>query len=124
MSHEEEMRPLVSRNGLYPDISIEDQGSTDQWVRRQPTWYDKFFKLTERGSSVKTEMRAGIVTFITMAYILIVNAQVLTQSGPDEYGRTMSFEGILTATGISAAIGTIFVGLVGNLPFGLAAGRP
>jgi AGZA family xanthine/uracil permease-like MFS transporter len=85
-------------------------------------WLDEFFCISARGSSIKTEIRSGFVTFFTMAYILVVNAEVLSKSGEDRYGEHMNFDSIATATAISAAVGSIVVGVFGNLPFGLAPG--
>ncbi|MBN1501539.1 MAG: NCS2 family permease [Spirochaetes bacterium] len=76
---------------------------------------DKFFKLSERATTVKTEILAGIATFLTMAYIIIVNPQILSISG-------MSFSGVLFATVLVASISSILMGLWANLPFALAPG--
>ena len=84
---------------------------------------DSYFHITARGSSISTELRSGVVSFATMAYILIVNAQILSRAhtAADENDH-MPFDAIVTATAITAALGSLFCGLVGNLPFGLAAG--
>lgn len=58
---------------------------------------DKFFKLTENGTTVKTEVLAGITTFMTMAYILVVNPSILSATGMDQGA-------LLTATAIAAFI--------------------
>ena len=71
---------------------------------------DKFFKITERKSTVKTEVIAGITTFLTMAYILVVNPGILSATG-------MSFEKVFSATAISSAIATLIMALMANLPF-------
>jgi AGZA family xanthine/uracil permease-like MFS transporter len=76
---------------------------------------DKFFKITERKSSVRTEILAGITTFLTMAYILAVNPGILSATGMD-FGR------VFTATALSGAIATLVMGLLANLPFALAPG--
>ncbi|OQA45129.1 MAG: Guanine/hypoxanthine permease PbuG [Spirochaetes bacterium ADurb.Bin315] len=76
---------------------------------------DKFFKITERKSTVKTEVIAGITTFLTMAYILVVNPGILSATG-------MSFEKVFSATAISSAIATLIMALMANLPFALAPG--
>lgn len=84
---------------------------------------DRYFHITERGSTISTEVRSGVVSFATMCYILIVNSIILsaahTASDPSDH---MPFESIVTATAITAALGSAFCGIVGNLPFGLAAG--
>ena len=76
---------------------------------------EKFFKLKERGTDVKTEVMAGITTFMTMAYILAVNPGILSASG-------MAFGKVFAATAITSAIATLIMGLVANLPFALSAG--
>ncbi len=76
---------------------------------------DRFFKITERKSTVKTEIIAGITTFMTMAYILVVNPIMLGDAG-------MDFGGVFTATAIAALVATLFMGLVANMPIALASG--
>ena len=76
---------------------------------------DKFFKLTEKGTNVKTEIIAGITTFLTMAYILAVNPGILSATGMDGGA-------VFTATALSAFIATLVMALVANLPFALAPG--
>ena len=76
---------------------------------------EKFFKLKENGTTVRTEILAGITTFLTMAYILIVNPLTLADAG-------MDFGAVFTATALSAAIATLVMALVAKLPFALAPG--
>ena len=76
---------------------------------------DKFFKLKENNTNVKTEIVAGITTFMTMAYILIVNPSILSAAGMDQGV-------VFTATAISAIIGTLIMGLYAKLPFAQAPG--
>ncbi|MFO7731771.1 MAG: NCS2 family permease [Spirochaetia bacterium] len=76
---------------------------------------EKLFKLKEHNTSVKTEVVAGITTFLTMAYILIVNPQILSNTG-------MDMGGVFTATALSAAIATLVMAFAANLPFALAPG--
>ena len=76
---------------------------------------DKYFKLSESGTSVKVEITAGFTTFMSMAYIIFVNPNMLKEAG-------MPFEGVLFATCISAAISTILMSLLTNYPFALAPG--
>lgn len=76
---------------------------------------DKFFKITERKSTVRTEILAGLTTFLTMAYILAVNPGILSDAGMD-FGR------VFTATALAGAIATLVMGLLANLPFALAPG--
>ena len=76
---------------------------------------EKFFKLKERKTDVKTEVLAGITTFLTMAYILAVNPGILSDTG-------MDFSKVFAATAIASAIATLVMALLANLPFALAPG--
>jgi AGZA family xanthine/uracil permease-like MFS transporter len=76
---------------------------------------EKFFKLKEHGTDVKTEIMAGVTTFLTMAYILAVNPGILSQAG-------MDFSKVFAATAIASAIATLVMALYANLPFALAPG--
>lgn len=76
---------------------------------------EKLFKLKEHNTTVKVEVLAGLTTFMTMAYILIVNPLILADAG-------MDFGAVFTATAISAAVGTLVMALFANLPFALAPG--
>ena len=76
---------------------------------------EKTFKLKENGTDVKTEVIAGITTFMAMAYILAVNPNILSASG-------MNGQAILIATALSAFIGTMCMAFMANYPFALAPG--
>jgi AGZA family xanthine/uracil permease-like MFS transporter len=82
---------------------------------------DRYFKISERGSSVRTEIIAGLATWLTMAYILFVNPAILG-SIPDHTGTTLPFDQVLTVTALAAGVMTILMGVVANYPFALAAG--
>ncbi len=75
----------------------------------------EFFKLEEHRTDVKTEVLAGVTTFMTMAYILVVNPIILSSTG-------MDFGGIFTATALAAMIATLMMALFANYPFALAPG--
>lgn len=79
------------------------------------TFLDRYFKLKEHGTTVKTEMIAGATTFLTMAYIIFVNPAILSQTG-------MDFNAVFVATCLAAAFGTLVMGLVANYPIALAPG--
>lgn len=84
---------------------------------------DKFFKLSERGTTVKIEMTAGITTFFAMVYILMVNANMFANpfgDGTNVLG--VSYGAIYIATAISAVVGTVLIGLLANLPLAQASG--
>ena len=70
---------------------------------------EKFFKLKEHGTTVKTEIIAGITTFLSMAYILAVNPSMLSAAGMDSGA-------VFTATAVSAAFATIIMGVFANYP--------
>ncbi len=76
---------------------------------------ESFFKLKENKTTVKTEILAGITTFMTMAYILAVNPDILSATGMDEHA-------VFTATALSAFVATMVMALVAKLPFALAPG--
>lgn len=78
-------------------------------------FFEKTFRLKEHGTNVRTEIIAGFTTFMTMAYILIVNPLTLEAAG-------MDFMKVFTATALSSVIATLVMGLVANLPFALAPG--
>ncbi|MBS3886287.1 MAG: NCS2 family permease [Dethiobacter sp.] len=95
---------------------------------------EKFFKLKEHGTNVRTEIIAGITTFMTMAYIIFVNPYLLQQGGMNQAGAMFKdalvfnaandpyVAALVTATIVSAALTTILMGLVTNYPFALASG--
>ena len=76
---------------------------------------ERVFHLSENGTSVKTEIMAGITTFMTMAYILAVNPSIMSTTGMDKGA-------VLTATAIAGFIGTILMAAFANYPFALAPG--
>lgn len=76
---------------------------------------EKFFRLKENGTDVKTELMAGLTTFLTMAYILFVNPQILALAGMDK-------NAVFLSTILAAAIGTFVMGFVANVPFAQAPG--
>lgn len=85
---------------------------------------DGFFQLTERGSSVAQEMRGGLVTFLTMAYIIVLNPIILLQ-GVDVDGNRLAggdFAAISAATALAAGVLTILMGVVANYPMAIATG--
>ncbi|WP_372459776.1 MULTISPECIES: NCS2 family permease [Microbacterium] len=87
----------------------------------QPTTaLDRFFHITERGSTVGAELRGGLVTFVTMAYIVILNPIIL--STPDVDGNTLAGPAVAAATALTAGVMTLLFGIVTRLPFAFAAG--
>ena len=76
---------------------------------------EKFFKLKENGTTVSTEIVAGITTFFAMAYIIFVNPDMLAQTG-------MPYGAVFLATIIASVIGTLVMGLFANVPYAQAPG--
>lgn len=76
---------------------------------------ERFFKLKENGTNVKTEFIAGLITFLTMAYVLVVNPSILGHTGMNE-------DALFTATALAAIIGTFLMALIANLPVAQASG--
>jgi len=94
-----------------------------EWQRRaedvrpdsQGAMMDRYFEITQHGSTVRTEILAGITTFLTMAYIVFVNPAILADAGMDRGA-------VFVATCLGAAFGTFVMGLYANLPIALAPG--
>ena len=76
---------------------------------------DRYFKVSDRGSNLMTEIRAGITTFLTAAYIMAVNPNIISTTG-------LNFEGLVFATAASSCVATLIMALWANLPFGLWPG--
>ncbi len=76
---------------------------------------ERYFAIRERGSTVRTEVLGGVVTFLTMAYIVFVNPAILSAAG-------LPFGAVAIGTALAAAIFTLLMGLLTNLPFALASG--
>ncbi|MFP4591754.1 NCS2 family permease [uncultured Ralstonia sp.] len=79
------------------------------------TWLARIFKLEEHQTNVRTEVLAGLTTFLTMAYIIFVNPNILADAG-------MPHDAVFVATCIAAAIGTIIMGMYANYPIAMAPG--
>src|SRR5512146_117737 len=78
-------------------------------------WLENHFKLAENGTTPREELLGGVTTFMTMAYIVVVNPQILSQAG-------MPAEGVLFATCLASALATLVMGLWANYPIALAPG--
>ena len=94
---------------------------TSQKAASRGSVFDSFFHITERGSTLAREIRGGVVTFFTMAYILVLNPLILStpHEGVAPLGTT---EQIAAGTALIAGVMTILMGLVANYPMALAAG--
>jgi AGZA family xanthine/uracil permease-like MFS transporter len=101
----------------------EPQQVTDRPAAGPPPAHsvDRFFRISERGSTLGREIRGGFATFFTMAYILVLNPIILG-SAKDVSGHQLDAVQLTTATALVAAVMTIIMGVAGNLPLALAAG--
>lgn len=79
------------------------------------SYFDDFFCISKHNSSIKTEILAGITTFMTMAYIIVVNPLILSTAG-------MDYKSVFVATCLAAALSTFLMGVVAKKPFAMAAG--
>ncbi|MER6470053.1 NCS2 family permease [Streptomyces collinus] len=82
---------------------------------------DRYFKISERGSTLGREIRGGFATFFAMAYIIVLNPIILG-SAKDMYGHHLNNGQLVTATVLTAAFTTLLMGVIGNVPIALAAG--
>jgi AGZA family xanthine/uracil permease-like MFS transporter len=82
---------------------------------------DRFFEISARGSTIASEMRGGVVTFIAMAYIIVLNPIILSGS-PDVAGDQLGFTQVSAVTSLAAGVMTILFGVIARLPFAFAAG--
>ncbi len=98
-------------------------------VASRPGFLDSFFKITDRGSTVPREIRGGLVTFFTMAYIVVLNPLIIgtVKDGSGQYvgggtDPTAAIAKVAVATALIAGVITILMGLVANFPLALATG--
>ena len=82
---------------------------------------DRFFEISERQSTIAAEIRGGVVTFIAMAYIIVLNPIILS-SAEDVAGNSLEFAQVSATTSLAAGVMTILFGVVARLPFAFAAG--
>jgi len=94
---------------------MEQASENDDKVKIELGFLERFFKLSSHNTTVKTELLAGVTTFITMSYIMFLNPVIMSKTG-------MPFDGLFLATCLGAAIATILMGLYANWPVGLAPG--
>ena len=76
---------------------------------------EKIFKLKQNNTTVRTELVAGVITFLTMSYILVVNPNILSAAGMDK-------SALFTATALASVLGTLFMAFIPNLPIAQAPG--
>ncbi|MFC9835083.1 NCS2 family permease [Rhodococcus sp. NPDC127530] len=94
-----------------------------------PKLLDNYFKITERGSTVGAEIRGGVVTFVAMAYIVVLNPLILGSFSPDDavaktdvLGNILPVNQVAAVTALVAGLMSIVFGVVANYPFAIAAG--
>ncbi|MCX4863561.1 NCS2 family permease [Streptomyces sp. NBC_01369] len=109
----------MTQQSVEPRTSAEDAGSGSR-VPAGRSWLDRYFHISDRGSTVAREVRGGITTFMAMCYILLLNPLLL--SGPDAADHRLSHAGLITATALAAAVSTLLMGFIGKVPLALAAG--
>ncbi|OAH12124.1 NCS2 family permease [Streptomyces jeddahensis] len=99
------------------------KAATPEQPQQQPprSALDRYFKISERGSSIPREVRGGFATFFAMAYIIVLNPIILG-SAKDMYGNQLDNAQLVTATALTAAFTTLLMGVIGNVPIALAAG--
>lgn len=85
------------------------------WAQNMSRMLERYFNISKLGTTVQREVIAGVTTFMTMAYILVVNPQILSEAGMDRAALT-------TATALAAMFATLVMALYARLPFGLAPG--
>ena len=103
------------------DSTKVSQPSEEEQVTGARSGLDRYFRISERGSTVATEVRAGVVTFFAMAYIVLLNPLILG-TGEDSAGTVLGIPQVAAATALVAGIMCILFGVVANYPFGIAAG--
>ncbi|MFF1742735.1 NCS2 family permease [Streptomyces mirabilis] len=100
--------------------TVADEAGAGTRVPAGRSWLDRYFHISQRGSTVAREVRGGVTTFMAMAYILLLNPLIL--SGKDAAGHTLGQNALITATAFAAAFSTLLMGFFGKVPLALAAG--
>lgn len=95
-------------------------GTTEKTSSSSTSRLDRYFKITQRGSTYGREIRGGLATFLAMSYIIVLNPLIL--SGEDAAGNVLGIPQVAAVTALIAGISTIAMGAWANHPFGLAAG--
>ena len=99
------------------DEVVAEEAKTSSPASKPKSGFDRFFKITERGSNVRTELVAGVVTFLAMAYILTVNPNQIFGSTANAYWASA-----FIATALGAVIGTLLMAFVAKMPLAQASG--
>ncbi|MDH6575201.1 NCS2 family permease [Kitasatospora sp. MAP5-34] len=115
------MTRISTETGTTEDDRPVTEGAPTPTAAVQPkNALDAYFKISARGSTFANELRGGVTTFMAMAYIILLNPIIL--NGADVTGAKLSHGELTTATALAAAVTTILLGVVGNVPLAAAAG--
>ncbi|MEU8240663.1 NCS2 family permease [Actinoplanes missouriensis] len=107
---------------MRPSPRVERSRKGRMSIATEPTSkFDRFFEITARGSTLSREIRGGIVTFFTMAYIVVLNPLILA-GGTDSTGAQLPIAALAAGTALVAGLMTILMGVVARFPLALAAG--
>ncbi|MGW4139961.1 NCS2 family permease [Streptomyces mirabilis] len=109
----------MTQQSVEPRTVADDAGAGTRTPAGR-SWLDRYFHISQRGSTVAREVRGGVTTFMAMAYILLLNPLIL--SGKDAAGHTLGQNALITATAFAAAFSTLLMGFFGKVPLALAAG--
>ncbi|MFD7601703.1 NCS2 family permease [Streptomyces mirabilis] len=109
----------MTQQSVEPRTVADDAGAGTR-VPAGRSWLDRYFHISQRGSTFAREVRGGVTTFMAMAYILLLNPLIL--SGKDAAGHTLGQNALITATAFAAAFSTLLMGFFGKVPLALAAG--
>lgn len=105
-------------DGAY--VALQAKENKVQSKNGEIGWIDAYFKISERGSTVGTEIRSGLVAWMTMSYILLVNPTILHLAST--LGDAFRMDDLVSSTALTAAFASLFVGLTTNLPFCIMPG--
>ncbi|RFU85295.1 NCS2 family permease [Streptomyces triticagri] len=102
--------------------SVTDKATAESPQAPQPVnALDRYFRISQRGSTLAREVRGGFATFFAMAYIIVLNPIILG-GAKDMYGHQLDNGQLVTATALTAGLTTLLMGVIGNVPIALAAG--
>ena len=110
----------MTQQSVEPRTTAEEAGPGSR-IPAGRSWLDRYFHISERGSTVAREVRGGVTTFMAMAYILLLNP-LHPRAARTSTGHLLSQPGLITATALAAAVTTLLMGFVGKVPLALAAG--
>lgn len=109
---------VANKNTLLKPQQNKSKAVTESVQIESQGFLDGFFHISERGSTISQEIRGGLVTFIAMSYILVVNAAILSNAAP----KSLTPASIAATTALIAGIMTILMGILANFPMGIASG--